>query len=273
MRASAPPGDPYPVDPARGPNKLGYNTDIILGRDGQMVGYYRKSWPCCPSPDGQTMDDGYPSREMVKTFDLDFGRVGLQTCFDMNFMDTWHQLYAQYTDIVFWPSAYGGGMPIRAYPKLFHYAIVPAGWGDITDMHGNVAPGLRQEAEGIFTTVLDLDTTYFHTNFNNFDHILADHKGDIVRETIPGYCGTPGNCSSTGDILDESGFVVLSRTDAGYAKNVSVRALKDKYGLMDLRTYQHQSRRAINMQRMTAAPGVSDWKYNRDGTSGHWKSN
>ena len=50
MRAKAPEGDPYPVDPARGAKKLGYNTDVILNRQGEMVGYYRKSWPCCPSP-------------------------------------------------------------------------------------------------------------------------------------------------------------------------------------------------------------------------------
>ena len=70
-------------------------ADVILDRQGEMVGYYRKSWPCCPSPDGTTMDDGYPSRELVKTFDTEFGRVGLQTCFDMNFMDTWHELCTQ----------------------------------------------------------------------------------------------------------------------------------------------------------------------------------
>jgi len=85
MRAAQPKGDPYPADPGRPKayGKLGYNTDVILGRDGKMVGYYRKAWPCCTAPDGSTMDDGYPSRELVKTFDLDFGRVGLQTCFDM----------------------------------------------------------------------------------------------------------------------------------------------------------------------------------------------
>ena len=49
-----------------------------------------------------------------------------------------HELYAQHTDIVFWPSAYGGGMPIRGYAKLYHYNIVPAGWGDITDTRGLV---------------------------------------------------------------------------------------------------------------------------------------
>ena len=73
----------------------GCHADVILDRQGEMVGYYRKSWPCCPSPDGTTMDDGYPSRELVKTFDTEFGRVGLQTCFDMNFMDTWHELCTQ----------------------------------------------------------------------------------------------------------------------------------------------------------------------------------
>ena len=87
MRAAQTADDSYPADPGRPKawKKLGYNTDVILDRQGEMVGFYRKSWPCCPNPDGSTMDDGYPSRELVKTFDLDFGRVGLQTCFDMNF--------------------------------------------------------------------------------------------------------------------------------------------------------------------------------------------
>ena len=79
MRAPQPAGDPYQPDPARdNGKKLGYNTDVIIDRQGEMVGYYRKSWPCCPEPNGESMDDGYPSRELVKTFDLDFGRVGMQ---------------------------------------------------------------------------------------------------------------------------------------------------------------------------------------------------
>merc|ERR1712137_1405434 len=76
IRALAPQDDPY-----LGPK--GYNTVVILGRRGEVVGYYRKMWPCCPGPDGTSMNDGYPSREGVKVFDLDFGRVGLQTCYDM----------------------------------------------------------------------------------------------------------------------------------------------------------------------------------------------
>ena len=34
----------------------------------------------------------------------------------------------------------------------------------------------------------------------------------------PGYCATAGACSQQGDLLEESGFVLLSRTDKGYAQ-------------------------------------------------------
>ena len=67
---------------------------------------------------------------------------------------------------------------------------------------------------------------FFPLVFLSCSKILSEHKGDIVQEALPGYCSTEGNCSSTGDLLVESGFVVLSRTDAGYKKGVSVRALK-----------------------------------------------
>merc|ERR1712232_1520725 len=230
--------------------KLGYNTDVIIDRQGQVVGYYRKAWPCCPGPDGKTMDDGYPSRELTKVFDLDFGRVGLQTCYDMNFMDTWHELYAKRVDLVFWPSAYGGGLPIRGYAALYHYSIVPAGWGDITGPDGQVVPDLKQEAPNLFTATLDLDRTYFHTNFNNFSGILKDYKGLIAQEVLPEYCMTPGHCAQQGDLIGESSFVSLVRTPEGLKRGISVRALKSKYNLTDLITYQHMARRAINMQRL-----------------------
>ena len=96
MRTTAPDGDNYPVDPARGAKKLGYNTDVILNREGVNIGYYRKSWPCCPGPGGKTMDDGYPSRELVKTFDTEFGRVGLQVLTDvLEFCNQNHEFCAK----------------------------------------------------------------------------------------------------------------------------------------------------------------------------------
>ena len=44
MRAPSPSDDVYPADPSRGGVKLGYNTVIILNREGAVAGFYRKSW-------------------------------------------------------------------------------------------------------------------------------------------------------------------------------------------------------------------------------------
>jgi hypothetical protein len=97
--------------------------------------------------------------------------------------------------------------------------------------------------------------------------MMNDHKGDLVFESAPGYCSTDGNCSQVGDIIQESSFFLVARTEAGYQKGISVRALKDQYGLTDLTTYQHQARHAINMQRMTAAGSLTTWPYATNGSS------
>jgi hypothetical protein len=51
--------------------------------------------------------------------------------------------------------------------------------------------------------------------------------------------------------MSESGFRLLRRTDAGYAKGVSVRQLLRQYKLRSLREYQIDARRQINSQRQT----------------------
>ncbi len=55
-----------------------YNTAILLGRDGKIAGYYRKVFVY--------WDEGiHCSDQGVKTFDTDFGRIAILTCFDANF--------------------------------------------------------------------------------------------------------------------------------------------------------------------------------------------
>jgi predicted amidohydrolase len=116
-------------------NKYGYNTAILVDRQGEYVGEYHKQFPV-GSP-----GDGWPGRGGTVVFDLDFGRVAMLTCFDMNFQEAWFSAYAQDVDVMLWPSAYGGGMNMRAYAALFGLRVIPAGIGDITDITGRVAEG------------------------------------------------------------------------------------------------------------------------------------
>jgi hypothetical protein len=205
----------------------------------------------------QIGNDGNPSREGAQTWDVPgIGRIGFLTCYDANFAESWHALYAARVDLVLWPSAYGGGMPLRAYAALHHFAIVPSGWGDITDQTGRVAADLAQPSPDVFVATLDLDKTYVHTDFDSGEvaALLAAHVGDVELETIDEYCSGAGKCASQADLIAQSNFRLLRRTDAGYAKGITVRGLLEQYKIRDLRSYQLQARAAISVQRQRAAP-------------------
>ena len=106
-----------------------YNTAILIDRSGEVAGYYRKVFVFW----GEGL---HLSTEGVKVFDTDFGRISILTCFDLNYPELWRQCDALDVDIVFWPSAYGGGSPLNAYAILYHYYIVPVGAGNIIDVTG-----------------------------------------------------------------------------------------------------------------------------------------
>ena len=203
-----------------------YNTAVLIDRRGEIVGSYRKVFVYWG--EGLTL-----SKEGVKVFDTDFGKISILTCFDLNFAELWHEADALDADIVFWPSAYGGGMPLNAYAMLYHYYIVPVGWGNIIDITGENMNNVIKPRDGMFITTLDLDRTLIHTNFNTekVAKLLEEHKGEVVQEHY----------------YNMESWYLLKSVKSG----VSVRELCKKYKIETLRQYQHRSRRQINEVRKT----------------------
>ncbi len=120
-----------------------YNTAVLLDRKGQVAGYYRKVFVFW----GEGV---HCSTEGVKVFETDFGRISILTCFDLNYAELWQRCDDLDADIVFWPSAYGGGSPLNAYATLYHYYIVPVGAGNIMDITGKpVERGRKAPAEAV----------------------------------------------------------------------------------------------------------------------------
>ncbi|OHB76530.1 MAG: hypothetical protein A2Z25_03085 [Planctomycetes bacterium RBG_16_55_9] len=154
-----------------------YNTAVLLDREGKVAGYYRKIFVFW----GEGL---HVSTEGVKVFDTDFGRIGILTCFDLNFPELWHECDAKDADIVFWPSAYGGGSPLNAFAILYHYYIVPVGAGNIMDITGEPVENIETPKLKQFIATLDLDRTFVHHDFNRqkVEKMLKERKDQIVVE-------------------------------------------------------------------------------------------
>lgn len=80
------------------------NSSILIGRDGEPVGIYRKLFPVA-SRSAEDLEGGIAPGREAPVFECDFGRVGMQICYDMSFDQGWDELAAQGAEIVAWSSA------------------------------------------------------------------------------------------------------------------------------------------------------------------------
>jgi predicted amidohydrolase len=204
-----------------------YNTAVLIDRKGEIAGYYRKIFVFW----GEGL---HLSTEGVKVFDTDFGRISILTCFDLNYPELWHQCDDLDVDIVFWPSAYGGGPPLNAFAILYHYYIVPVGAGNIIDITGKTFEKIEKPRPKQFIATLDLDRAFAHQDFNRekVREMIAEHNSEIEVEQ---------------DLNNEdlAPWWLFKATRPG----LSVRKLLKKYGIETLREYQHRSRKQINEAR------------------------
>lgn len=201
-----------------------YNTAVLLDREGRVAGYYRKVFVYWG--EGLNVSD-----EGVKVFDTDFGRIAILTCYDANFDEVWQEAERKGAEIVFWPSAYGGGLVLNGYAMIHNYTVVAVGEGNIIDITGKTIDRVLRPRPQQFIATIDLDRTLIHTNFNGAKvaHLLADHKGEVEQERFFG---------------SESWYLLRA-----IKPGVRVGDLCKQYQIETLREYRHRSREQINAAR------------------------
>jgi predicted amidohydrolase len=79
------------------------NRAVVFGRDGKLVGSYDKMHPV-----GNEALAGVTPGVRPGTFDLDFGRIGVAICFDINWPSLWEEMASRKIDMACWLSAYDG---------------------------------------------------------------------------------------------------------------------------------------------------------------------
>lgn len=214
-----------------------WNSTVIIGRDGEIIGIYDKVHPVTSSHDYTVFEGGVAPGREYPVFDLDIGRVGIQICFDICFPEGWFELGRKGAKIMFWVSAYNGGFPLQAYACINKYYIVTSVRTDksmIIDPCGRILAQTDYWANVIH---YDLNTDYVvcHYDFNySIPDIIASRYSDKVKVQSYG---------------DDSLFIVESLTE-----NVKAEDLQRALGFESFQQYIERHLTAYKLLHRGATP-------------------
>jgi len=103
------------------------NAAVLFDRRGQVAGIYRKVHPVAVLGTDELEQGITPGRE-YPVFDCDFGKLGIQICWDIQFDDGWEALRRKGAEIVAWPSASPATAQPAARAGRQRYYIVSSTW-------------------------------------------------------------------------------------------------------------------------------------------------
>ncbi len=113
-----------------------YNAAIVFDRNGEILGEYRK----IHTTEGEMSYGVSPGPLDPPVFKTDFGTIGIQICYDLEWKDGWEKLHENGAEIVFFCSAYSGGLTLKTKAWQNKYCIVSStmkGPARICDITGN----------------------------------------------------------------------------------------------------------------------------------------
>ena len=202
-----------------------YNTAVVLDRAGQIAGAYRKVHVV----ENEMQSGASCGRATPKAIQTDFGKIGIQTCFDVNWSDGWDALKRDGAELVFWPSAYPGGRALypMAWQHAYHIVSVPwskPGSAEIIDPAGDVIASSGHWEPWLCAPV-NLEKALFH----------IDVQTDKARKLEAKY----GRAVHIKWLHLENWFLLEAVDPA-----LTIASLKSEFGLVPLDEYLARAERA-----------------------------
>lgn len=111
-----------PLDLNEGGGKI-TNSAVLLDRAGKVAGIYRKVHPVA-ARGSDSLEGGITPGSDFPVFECDFGRLGIQICFDMSYPDGWKALAERGAEIVALTSASPQTARPAAYALSGGYYVV-----------------------------------------------------------------------------------------------------------------------------------------------------
>jgi len=137
--------------------KLCSNAAILVGRKGEVVGTYRKIH-LVVSLERKTMENGTTPGAALPVFDCDFGKLGIQICYDMDFEGGWAELARRGAELIAWPTQSPQTSQPAARARNHRCYIVSSTWrhnASIFEPTGKIAAQIKPP-QSILVHELDL---------------------------------------------------------------------------------------------------------------------
>ena len=194
-----------------------YNAAVVVDRQGNILGNYKKIHPTI----GEMEEGIFPGPSDPPVFDLDFGRIGIQICFDVEWRDGWESLAGKSPDIIFWPSAFPGRRLIqtRAWESSVHIvSSTIKGPSRICDLSGEVIAQTEYWNRNWICAPVNLEKVLLHTwpYVRYFPDIKEKYGRSIRIETF-----------------DEEEWTILE----SLSPDVQVRDVMKEFGILSLREH------------------------------------
>jgi predicted amidohydrolase len=103
------------------------NAAILFDRSGAVEGIYRKVHLVVDGPDGRMERGSVPGKD-EPVFQCDFGKLGIQICYDMDFASGWRELARRGAELVAWPSQSPQTSQPATRARENRYYIVSSTW-------------------------------------------------------------------------------------------------------------------------------------------------
>ncbi|HXQ80598.1 MAG TPA: carbon-nitrogen hydrolase family protein [Opitutaceae bacterium] len=102
------------------------NVAVLVDREGRLIGAYRKVHPTTDHLSYALLEGGITPGRDYPVFDCDFGRVGIQICYDVMYPEGWQMLAKEGAEIVAFPSETSVTARPSMYALQHRYYIVSA---------------------------------------------------------------------------------------------------------------------------------------------------
>jgi predicted amidohydrolase len=162
--------------------KLCSNGAVLVGRKGEVMGTYRKVHLVVSLERG-TMEGGATPGDALPVFDCDFGKLGIQICYDMEFDEGWAELARKGAELIAWPTESPQTSQPAARARQHRFYIVSSTWrhnASIFEPTGKIAEQIKPP-QSILVSEIDLSYALlpWSSNLRNGE-ALKQKYGDKV---------------------------------------------------------------------------------------------